>query len=97
MSTDRPETLSDLYLSADRFHFTDSACETANLRLEARYGDGLRLTVPTDLVTFTSFTPWIQVDSNGQVTISEDIFSGRFTESNSSTVLQGQIEAGLEV
>ena len=96
LSTDRPETLSDLYLSADRLHFTDSACETANLRLEARYGDGLRLTVPNDLVTFTSFTSWIQVDSNGQVTISEDLFEpGGLLESNNSTVLQGQIEAGF--
>jgi predicted alpha/beta superfamily hydrolase len=94
LSDTRPVTLSGLMVTADQHHLTSGrACEVSLLRVEARYGDGLRLTVPPPLVTYESLTEGFEVSEAGEVTVSSDLFdSGGVLSGDDVSPLFGEIE-----
>jgi hypothetical protein len=88
--------LSALNLTVDLPHLTSGrACEVARLRLEARYGDGLRLTVPHDLITYRALTEGFEVNTLGEVSVSSALFEPGGLLSGRDAPLIGEIEASF--
>lgn len=100
----RPDRLSELVLTVDQPHLTSGrSCERSQLRLEARYGDGLRLTVPADLITYQvmssdslSDPSSFNVSLEGEVWARPELFeAGGALSSPDAVALSAEVEASF--